>query len=237
MRRTSEALLPILFIAGAWLALGCHVRPPDRYAAARLHTATHLSSETRSLISRVLADITKREHRFDANARREALDAVGRLHARGFLPTVREIAAMIPEDTARTRHAEIVAISSALRLLTDLEDDAARALNAQRLHDESFRGFAIQNLKALDAWDTTAAVEAELLTMRMTDANGNEVAAMLDFLIAAPNASASVCSGVARVTAAYPECGRAKPPSAPSFCADLVDRIAELRTTRCNRVN
>lgn len=232
MSRSKKGMLFLLFFASTW-GVACSVSPPQADAAARLHTATKLTSETQALISAILLDITNREGHFGAADRREALDAIPRLQAHEFIPTVRQIAAMPLEGSDRTRHPEVVAISSALRILADLGDGAAPTLNKQRLHDESLRGFAIQNLRILRAWKATDAVQAELLRMQMSNANGREVVAMLDFLVASPETSEKVCAALDRVTAAYPDCERADGTLAPSFCVDLALRRGELRAAKC----
>lgn len=228
-----KALLFLLSVVSTLIIAACSMRAAQLDAAARLHTATQLTSETRKLISAILLDITTHEDYFDADSRREALNAIGRFHAKEYMPRVREIAAMTLDVSERSRHPDVVAISSALRVLADVGDGSAQTLNKQKLDDDSFRGFAIQNLRILHAWDATAAVEAELLGMRMSNANGNEVVAMLDFLLASPEPSERLCAAVDRVKAVYPECWRAHTASAQSFCVDLVLRSVELESAKC----
>jgi hypothetical protein len=228
-----EPMHLLLLILATWVMAACGVRGAEPDAATRLRKANELNSDTRELISTILLDITNRGNRFDAESRREALDAIGRLHADAFMSSVRNIAAMDLDKSGRRRHNEVVAIASALAVLADLGDRSAARLNKERLHDESFRGFAIQNLSVLHAWDATAAVESELLSMRLSNANGNEVAAMLEFLIASPQSGKKACAVVDRVTSAYPECARSDETSAASFCVDLLQRSIELRTAKC----
>jgi hypothetical protein len=99
-----------------------------------------------------LRDVTNREYRLDADARREAFDAIARLHALEFMPNVREIAAMTLVGPDQDRYPDLVAVAGALNVLTDLNDDSARSLNRSRLYDGPLRGFAIQNLTTLQAW-------------------------------------------------------------------------------------
>jgi hypothetical protein len=203
------------------LVTGCASLGTRQDLSEQLARAVELDHKTVGSIEIVLQDMLQRTNRFGPEERQAALDAVSRLRATSYLPTVREISKM-NVDGSQEAWSHVVAVSTALRVLMELNDDQAVDLNRARLSSDQLRGFVVQNLRLLKGWSATSAVEAELLRMRITSGNGREVVNILQFLGESPNVTHLSCVGAQRSQAAYESCWTGPTQQRASYCDDLI---------------
>jgi hypothetical protein len=233
MLRDSQAMT--LFRRSVLLLLGCVMAScaMGRVATTeeRLEAAVDLDKETAVLIDAVLDDVVNHAYRFNAYERRAALRAILRRGDHTALPAVRRVASIELTSVDTRIFADIIAVSDALTVLTELRDDTAVDLNVHWIGNASLRGFAISNLLQLKAWSATPRIQEELARMPMTNVNGSEVADILSFLSASPATDGSVCVSLERVRQAYP-CARGLDPK-DSFCAALCTEMVEIEIRVC----
>jgi HEAT repeat protein len=185
------------------------------------------------LIREVLDDEISKRYLYGEGSRLTARDLIIELKLRQFTEDLRRVASL-SYDSEKSVHQtlDLIAISAALFVLTQLGDEQALTVNRQRLQDDPWvRGTALRNLATLKDWASTDRVAELLLQLTPSGDNLVSIAAALEFLDNSPSTPSNLCAALEGGRRALGSYCHAEPHD-PTYCRAMESALTSRGSRR-----